>query len=133
SRAALLDRLKIDKPQMLDDGGMAIPPPRGATYDALLVWFENDRVTRVVARHTLPPAASRPAPSTSDQITQAWARSIRSLGWPTRQDAGPDAGLLSLGWHDDRTRVRIFAQDVADGSPRVFTEWKELGEKTEKQ
>jgi hypothetical protein len=132
TRVELLDRLKIDKPRTLADGGVTIPPPRGGTYDALLVWFDNDRVARIVARHAPPAAASRPSPSASDQIMQAWARSMRLVGWPTRQDAGPDGALVSLGWQDDYTRVRCFAQESDDGPPRVFTEWKEIAEKKDK-
>ena len=129
SRAELLGRFATDKPRTLEDGGLVLPPPRNGTYDALLVWFEEEQVVRIVARHAPPVAASRQIPSTNDQITQSWARSIRSLGWPTRQDADSEGGLTSLGWHDDRTRVRIFAQEASDGPPRVFTEWKEIGAK----
>jgi hypothetical protein len=128
TRTDVIHRLKIDKPRTLDDGGLVLPPPRGAGYDALIVWFEKDQVSRIVARSSPPtPNASRQLPSVSDQITQTWGRSLRSLGWPTRQEAG-DSGLQTLGWHDDQTRVRIFAQDADDGPPRVFTEWKEVAD-----
>jgi hypothetical protein len=130
-RAEVLTRFATDKPRALEDGSLVLPPPRSGAYDALLVWFEADRVVRIVARHAPPAAASRQLPSTNDQITQSWARGIRSLGWPTRQDADSECGLTSLGWHDDRTRVRIFAQEAGDGPPRLFTEWKEIGEKKE--
>lgn len=125
TRADLLRRLKIDKPRTLEDGGVVLPPARGSAYEALLVWFDKDKVARIVARHAPPTGPATRPPSVSDQISQAWGRSIRSLGWPTRQDATSEGALLSLGWSDDPTRVRIFAQDADDGPPRVFTEWKE--------
>ncbi|HMF14007.1 MAG TPA: hypothetical protein VKE94_16935, partial [Gemmataceae bacterium] len=134
TRTELFDRLKLDKPRTLDDGGLVIPPPRGSAYDALLVWFENERVVRIVGRNSpiAAPPGSRPTTSASDLITQTWARSFRSLGWPTRQDAASDGGLVALGWHDDQVRVRIFAQEGDDGQGRVFTEWKEIAEKKQK-
>src|SRR5262249_49940171 len=87
TRTELVDRLRLDKPRTLDDGGLVIPPPRGSAYDALLVWFENERVVRIVGRNSpiAAPPGSRPTTSASDLITQTWARSFRSLGWPTRQ------------------------------------------------
>jgi hypothetical protein len=129
SRDELIKRLKIDKPSTLDDGGIVLPPARGSAYDALIAWFEEDHVSRVVARFTPPPSNSaKQAPSASDLITQAWARSLRAFGWPTRQDAAQDGSAQTLGWHDDLTRVRIFAQDADDGPPRVFAEWKGIAE-----
>jgi hypothetical protein len=127
SRDEVVARLKGDRPRMLDDGGMVLPPQRGSGYDVLLVWFDKDRVNRIVAR-SLPPAtpAGKQPLKLGDQITQTWGRNLRSFGWPTRQDAGSDGGLQTLGWHDDLTRIRIFAQDTDDGQVRVFTEWKDI-------
>ena len=127
SRANVVARVKPDKPRTLDDGGIVLPSARGSGYDVLLVWFDKDRVNRIVARSSAPatPAGKQP-PKIGDQITQAWGRNLRSFGWPTRQDAGPDGGLQTLGWHDDLTRIRIFAQDTDDGQARIFTEWKDI-------
>jgi hypothetical protein len=129
SREDLLKRFKIDKPRTLDDGGLVLPPTRGSGYDALIVWFAEDRVNRIVARAN-PPAtnSAKQPPSAGELIAQAWGRSLRSLGWPTRQDTASDGSPQTLGWHDDQTRVRIFAQDGDDGRPRAFTEWKEIAE-----
>jgi hypothetical protein len=129
SRADLLSRLKGEKFRILEDGGLVLPPTRGGVYDVLLVWFEKDKVSRIVARHAAPTAPATRPPSVNDQISQAWGRSIRSLGWPTRQEGTSDGALQGLGWHDDSTRVRIFSQDADDGPPRIFTEWKETAEK----
>src|SRR5262249_11411539 len=49
-RDELLRRLKLDKPRTLDDGGLVLPPPSDGAYDALLVWFDADRVVRIVSR-----------------------------------------------------------------------------------
>lgn len=122
-RDALLRRFKAETPKTLPDGGVILPPVKGSPYDALLVWFDKDRLVRIVARQGAGPARG---PTPSEQVTQSWARGIRSLGWPTRQDATAEGKLQGLGWHDDQTRIRIFWQESDEGPPRVFTEWKEI-------
>jgi hypothetical protein len=62
----------------------------------------------------------------ADALSAAWGRDIRSLGWPRRQDLSSADALQSLGWHDERTRVRLFWQEPDQGAPRLYTEWKEL-------
>jgi hypothetical protein len=121
-RDSLLRRFKIETPKSLPDGGVILPPVKGSPYDALLVWFDKNRLVRIVARQ-IPLTASKEL-TPSQQVTQSWARGIRSLGWPSRQDATPESGLQGLGWHDDQTRIRIFWQESDEGPPRVFTEWK---------
>jgi hypothetical protein len=121
-RDSLLRRFKIESPKTLPDGGVILPPVKGSPYDALLVWSDKDRVRRIVARHA-PPASGKPL-SPGEQVTQSWVRGLRSLGWPSRQDAAHESGLQGLGWHDDQTRIRTFWQEADDGPPRVFTEWK---------
>jgi hypothetical protein len=123
-RDSLLRRFKIETPKTLPDGGVILPPVKGSAYDALLVWFEKDRLVRIVARQA--PLTGGRGPTPSEQVTQSWARSIRSLGWPSRQDASAEGGLQGLGWHDDQTRIRIFWQESDEGPARVFTEWKEI-------
>ena len=56
----------------------------------------------------------------------AWARDLRRFGWPRRQDATGDDALNGLGFHDERTRIRLFWQEPDQGPPRVYTEWKPL-------
>jgi hypothetical protein len=125
-RATLLGRWKIDKPRTLEDGALVLPPVPSGSYDAVLVWFEQDKIARIAARHGLLATGAQPSPSPSDQVAQAWGRSIRSLGWPSRQDVTSEGALQSLGWHDDQTRVRIFWQEADGSAPRVFTEWKDV-------
>jgi len=57
---------------------------------------------------------------------QVWGRELRNLGWPRRQDLTDEQVLQSLGFDDDRTRIRIFWQEADDGPGRVFMEWKAL-------
>ena len=51
---------------------------------------------------------------------------MRSFGWPRQQQLVGNDMLQALGFHDERTRLRIFWQENDDGSVKVFTEWKEL-------
>jgi hypothetical protein len=122
-RDSLLSRFKIESPKTWPDGGVILPPVKGSPYDGLLVWFDKDRLVRIVARQV--PTVGR-GPTPSEQVTQSWARGIRSLGWPSRQDATSEGRLQGLGWHDDQTRVRIFWQESDEGPPRIFTEWKDI-------
>jgi hypothetical protein len=59
-------------------------------------------------------------------VTEAWGREARNLGWPQRRDVLSGEVLQGLGWHDERTRVRLFWEETKEGDPRVFTEWKTL-------
>jgi hypothetical protein len=109
------------------DGAVMVPPRSPVPYDAVLVWLEGDRVTRIVARPQRPgPVKARPS-QLAQLLTEAWSHEVRAFGWPLRQDTGPEQALRGLGWHDDRTRVRMFWQDSPSGAPRLFTEWRELG------
>ncbi len=124
SRADLLQAYKIEKPTIVADGALVLPA-RGNNYDAVLVWFDKDKVSRIVARHVRPsgPAAKL---SPGDLVMQTWARSLRSLGWPQREDVAGEKTIQSLGWFDDQVRIRIFWQESDEGPPRIFTEWKDL-------
>ncbi len=126
-REDLLRQWNVTTPNVLADGALVLTPQTPRPYDALLVWFENGRVARVVARHDA--GASRgPTPAQLAQaVSEAWGRDLRTLGWPSRQDATPQGVTQGLGWHDGVTRVRTFWQEQDDGPPRVYTEWKALG------
>jgi hypothetical protein len=107
-------------------GALVLTPAQPAPYDGLLVWFDRGRVVCIVARHT----ASTPAPTQPPQLAaavrEAWARDLRSLGWPRREDVTSEDVLEGMGWHDEWTRVRVFWQDPDQGAPRLYTEWKGL-------
>jgi hypothetical protein len=127
NRQQLLQKWGIAKPVVTDDGALVIRPPQGSPFDAFLIWFENDQAARIVARH-VPMGANLSSPSQWAQaLTEAWGRELATLGWPRRQDVAANDIVQSLGWHDDRTRMRIFWQESdTPGPPRVFTEWEDL-------
>jgi hypothetical protein len=126
SRQELLQRWGVTKPVVTEDGALVLHPAATSRFDALLVWFDKDQASRIVARHR----QSQGGPTTAAQFAQALSaagsQELHALGWPRRQDLTPTNLLEGLGWHDDRTRVRIFWQESDSSPPRIFTEWKEL-------
>jgi hypothetical protein len=124
-RADLLERLSA-RPATTDDGALIVPATPGSPYDAVLVWFEKDLAARIVARHADKAGQKRDAPQAAQALMEAWSRNLQSLGWPRRQDQSRTDQLQSLGWNDDRTRVRIFWQEDESGAIRIYTEWKDL-------
>jgi hypothetical protein len=114
------------KPQTLDDGALVLTPRNPAVYDTLLVWLDGDRVTRLVARHAqAAPPKARPLELTR-LLSEAWGREGRGFGWPARTDMSEGQALQGLGWHDGRTRTRLFWQEAESGPPRMYAEWKDL-------
>jgi len=126
NRQALLDNLNLTKPTIAGNGALVINPDAQSPYDVVLVWFEKDQVSRVVARYNAEQGQGGGAAAAVRAVNDAWAREVRSLGWPRRQDYTSNDLLQAMGWNDERTRVRIFWQENDDGSIRVFTEWKDL-------
>ncbi len=104
------------------DGALALTQPKTSPYDVVLVWFENDKVSRVVARHRQKGALNYN--DVPKALQEAWSRDLDTLGVVRRQDAASGQILQGYGWHDDVTRVRIFGQDSSDG-PRLLTEWRD--------
>ncbi len=121
-RQQLLQRWGVSQPVIAGDGALVLRPAQGSPFDAFLIYFGNDHAMRIVARHV--PNANRANPSQA--VIEAWGRELPTLGWPRRQDQVVNDILQSFGWHDDRTRIRIFWQETETGPPRIFTEWKEL-------
>jgi len=104
------------------DGALVLGQPTTSAYDLVLVWFDNDRVSRVVAQHR---AKGMLNDSDVPRLLQdAWSRDVDHLGVIRRQEAPQGQLLQGYGWHDDVTRVRIFGQDTANG-PRLLTEWRD--------
>jgi hypothetical protein len=108
----------------LVDGGLLLPPQAPGTYDALLVWFDKDKAVRIIARHVA--GAAQPSEKLKQAVVQAWAQGARAFGWPWRQDATPEGIVQNWGTLDDATRVRIFWEENNEGTPRLYTEWKQL-------
>src|SRR5262249_50538962 len=103
ARADGVQRLQQDKPTMEGDA-VLLPPPVGTPYDVVLVYFENDKATRIIAQYRKPMTGS----DASDAIQTAWGDNIDQLGTVRRQDAPRPPALQSWSWHDDQTRVRLF-------------------------
>ncbi len=126
-RNKLLQQLGTEKPVTTEDGGLLIRPTGPSPYDAVIVWFQGDRIDRIVARHAGTVNQSKGDPNQwGKAVTDAWGQDLSTLGWPRRQDFTPHEALQSLGWHDDRTRVRTFWQEEDGGTVHLFTEWRSL-------
>jgi hypothetical protein len=108
--------------QKTPDDGVVLGQPKTSPYDLVVVWFENEKVSRIVARHRQKGALNYN--DVPKALQEAWSRDLDTLGVIRRQDAPVGQVLQGYGWHDDVTRVRIFGQDSADG-PRLLTEWRD--------
>jgi len=117
TRGAVMARFQVERPQLTADDGVILPGKD--PYDTLVVYFEEGaegRVTRILARHR-----GRPGPDLPDVLLAAWQRDWKQLGVVRRVEAGGQPGW---GWHDDRTRVRIFAHEDR-GEVEILTEWRQ--------
>jgi hypothetical protein len=114
------------KSQTLEDGALLLAPRSPGLYDALFVWLDGDRVTRLVARYAQQAPPKAKAPQLTRILSEAWGRDARAFGWPARQDAAEGTTLPGLGWQDEHTRVRLFWQESDNGPARLYTEWKDL-------
>src|SRR5262249_27500118 len=115
---ALLKQWKITRPTIAE-GAVVLAPKASSPFDALLVWFKDDRVVQIIARHkakgNLTPAQAASA------VRTAWGQEGRNLGLPWRQDFGEENALQGWTTQDDLTRVRIFWQRRnSDGARVVF-------------
>jgi hypothetical protein len=119
---AIVKALKIEKPAHAGDGALVVPQPSSSAYDVVLVYFEEGKAVRILARHRS--KAALQADEVRPALQQAWSRDIQSLGDIRRQDKPRGPATQSYGWHDDRTRVRMFAHEGNDGL-RLFTEWRD--------
>lgn len=122
SRAEVTKHWKGTRPLLVSNGAEMLVLPANSPYDVLLVWYDNDKVSRLIARHREPKTLKGDVVGV--ELQKAWGRDIDRLGYLRRQD-GPQ-GLVSqaYSYHDDRTRVRLFAQETEAGL-RLFTEWRE--------
>jgi hypothetical protein len=127
-RQDLLKSWKVDRPIKANGVDLVLHPGQDSPYDALLVWFQGDRVQQVQARHRLtgkrPPAAS----PMEAALTSAWGKELGKWSWPCRRDLAPDRTVQSMGWNDERTRIRLYWQESEEGAARVFTEWRDLAD-----
>src|SRR5262249_7296292 len=72
-REDLLRQWNVANPVTLADGALVLHPQTPRPYDALLVWFENDRVARVVARHEAAGRGAAPA-QLAQAVSETWGR-----------------------------------------------------------
>jgi hypothetical protein len=126
SRAEVESRWKQDQTRPLTDGGLVLFMPSSSPYDMTIVYFDNNKVNRVLARHRLAPTDAR---GYLADLQKVWHNDVDRLGVLRRVDSrvDPETGdqiPIGFSWNDDVTRVRAFGTKAADGSHRLFTEWR---------
>jgi hypothetical protein len=121
AKADLLKSSPAAKPESTVD--LVLYPPKNSRYDAYLIWFEGDKVSRVVARHRAAKADSSNPAKIDKALTDAWGRDLQAFGWACRHEFNADEELQGVGWFDERTRVRTYWQETESGKQYVFTEW----------
>lgn len=120
--AVVHQRWHVHNPLLTANGAEILVQPANSPYDALLIWYDQDKVSRLIARHRQP--KPRKAEEVGAALQQAWGADLDRLGYIRRQDGALGQVLQSYGFHDDRTRVRLFAQETEEGI-RLFTEWRD--------
>ncbi len=121
TRSEVMRRWKVTKPILAANGAEVLPLPASSPYDVALVWYDNDKVSRLIVRHRNPQSVKER--DLGAALQQAWSNDFDHLGYVRRQDGERGQVLQAYSWNDDRTRVRIFGQETAEGI-RVFTEWR---------
>ncbi|HTU88723.1 MAG TPA: hypothetical protein VMF69_01380 [Gemmataceae bacterium] len=115
-------RWQVRRPLLASNGAEVLVLPANSPYDVLLVWYDHDKVSRLIARHRNPKSLKEE--KVMEALQQAWGADLDLLGYVRRQDGARGQVLRAYGFHDDRTRVRLFAQETQEGI-RLFTEWRE--------
>jgi hypothetical protein len=121
AREKVLEKHHVSNPPTTTNGAEIFAQPATSPYDLLLVWYEKGKVARIIARHR--PKGSIAANDVFPAIQAAWVRNLDRLGYARRTEAARGQVQGSYGWHDDVTRVRIFAQDTEQGT-QLFTEFR---------
>jgi hypothetical protein len=121
SQTEVRKRWRVSNPLLASNGAEILMMPANSPYDVLLVWYDNDKISRLIARHRQPTAPR--AEEVGAALQEAWAADLDHLGFIRRTDGAVGQVLQSYGFHDDRTRVRLFAQETEEGI-RLFSEWR---------
>ncbi|HKB41700.1 MAG TPA: hypothetical protein VKD72_35070, partial [Gemmataceae bacterium] len=102
---------------------LVLVPEDPGKFDALFVWFDGGKASRILARHAGPNDRRSLPVEMAKAVETAWARLLPTVGcWLVREvDAGEVSRYGSL---DDRTLFWIYWQGE-QGTPRVYTEWRE--------
>jgi hypothetical protein len=96
--------------------------PATSLYEMALVWYEGDRVSRILAVHRQRPGGTQPK-EVEQALSAAWGRTVDALGFICRQEDDRGKVLGSYFWHDDRVRVETFVRQDDEGL-RLLTEWR---------
>jgi hypothetical protein len=115
-------RWRVRNPLLASNGAEVLLPPSASRYDLLLVEYENGKVSKLIARQREPKTLKKQ--EITDALRQAWGADLDRLGFVRRQDGALGQLLQAYSYHDDRTRVRLFAQEMPEGI-RLFTEWRD--------
>jgi hypothetical protein len=95
--------------------------PASSPYEMVLVWYEGEKVSRLMAVHR-----DRPGRNEMDiqsALSQSWGRDLDSLGFIRRKLGRSGAILGAYFWNDDQVRVQTSVQASEQGQ-RVMTEWR---------
>ncbi len=122
SQTEVHKRWRIGNPLLASNGDEVLRMPADSPYDVLLVRFENGKVSKLIARLREPKTLK--ASEVGAELQRAWGADLDHLGFVRRQDDALGQVLQAYSYHDDRTRVRLFAQETGEGI-RLFTEWRE--------
>ncbi|MGH7222851.1 MAG: hypothetical protein ACRELF_06470, partial [Gemmataceae bacterium] len=115
-------RWQVRNSLLASNGAEVLVMPANSPYDVLLIWYDNDKVSKLIARHRNPKTLKENKVNAA--LQQAWGADLDRLGFVRRQDGTRGQVVRAYSYHDDRTRVRLFAQETKEGI-RVFTEWRE--------
>jgi hypothetical protein len=125
NKSDVLRRWKLDAPRTTPDGALYFGQPDASPYDIVLVWFEDNKVARVVARHKLRDGKPLRLEQVGPLLQDVWASDIDHLGQLRRQNGAWGQVYGTYGWTEDKTRVVSHVQDTDPDGLRVFTEWRE--------
>jgi hypothetical protein len=115
-------RWQVRNPLLASNGAEVLAMPANSPYDVLLIWYDNDKVSRLIARHREP--KSLKAADATAALQQAWGVDLDRLGFVRHQEGPWGQIVQAYSYHDDVTRVRLFAQETQEGN-RLFTAWQE--------
>ena len=106
------------------DGASVYRGPKDGPYEMVLVWYttgEKAGATRILAVHRDIPA---PEPKEiASALNRVWGKDVATLGFVRRQLPASGSQLGAYFWHDDRARVKTWAE-ATDKGPRLMTEWR---------
>jgi hypothetical protein len=123
TREQVLGAWKGPKPAKPDAVPLALNSDRPEKYDGYLLWFDNNRLVKVVARHSTPGIGVHKTIDLVQALNSAWGQELKNLGCWSRVDATAEGQPQSYGWLDAHTRLRLFWQENQE-SLRMFTEWQ---------